>query len=94
MLLYLAHLIIYFFRVTTEHRENLAKGAKSSFVKCKDNIRDVQIKHVKLLKKKDKLSEDIVRSTEQQVIAIADGYIGQAEKIFESKENELLNKVS
>jgi ribosome recycling factor len=79
-------------KVTTEHRENLAKSAKTLFIKCRDSIRDVQVKQVKSLKKKDKLSQDTARNFEQQVIAIADGFISEAEKILESKQKELIGK--
>jgi ribosome recycling factor len=79
-------------RVTTEHRENLAKNAKTLLIKCRDSIRDVQVKQVKSLKKKDKLSQDTARNFEQQVIAIADGFISEAEKILESKQKELIGK--
>lgn len=61
-------------------------------MKCKDGIRDVQIKYVKQVKKKGDLSQDIGRNIEAQVISIADGYITQGEKIFESKCQELIGK--
>ncbi|EEZ98734.1 ribosome-recycling factor, mitochondrial [Tribolium castaneum] len=79
-------------KVTTEHRENLAKSAKTMFIKCRDGIRDVQNKQVKSLKKKDKVSEDMARNSEQQIVAIADAYIAEAEKILESKQKELVGK--
>lgn len=78
------------FRVTKEHREILSKNAKQLFVKCKDAIRDVQLKYVKQVKKKDGLGEDLARNVEVQLTAIADGYISQAEQILESKQNELV----
>lgn len=62
------------------------------FVKCKDGVRDVQTKYIKQIKSKNKLSEDLSRSIEQQIIAIADGFIVEAEKILDSKQNELLGK--
>ncbi|RZC34593.1 ribosome-recycling factor, mitochondrial, partial [Asbolus verrucosus] len=76
-------------KITTEHRENLAKNAKSFFIKCRDAVRDVQTKQVKNLKKKDKISQDVARNAELQIISIADGFISQAEKILESKQKEL-----
>ncbi|XP_044269238.1 ribosome-recycling factor, mitochondrial [Tribolium madens] len=79
-------------KVTTEHRENLAKSAKTLFIKCRDGIRDVQNKQVKSLKKKDKIADDMARNSEQQIIAIADGFIAEAEKILESKQKELIGK--
>nr|XP_022921272.1 ribosome-recycling factor, mitochondrial [Onthophagus taurus] len=79
-------------KVTQEHRENLTKAAKHLFIKCKDSIRDTQNKHSKTLKRKDGLSEDLLRNVEQQIVAMADGYILQAEKIFNNKSKELLGK--
>ncbi|VEN58128.1 unnamed protein product [Callosobruchus maculatus] len=79
-------------KVTKEHRESLAKAAKQLFVKCKDAIRDVQIKHVKQVKKKEGVSEDLVRVVEAQIVALADTYIHQAETLLQTKQNELLGK--
>uniref|UniRef100_A0A8D8YGS7 Ribosome-recycling factor, mitochondrial n=2 Tax=Cacopsylla melanoneura TaxID=428564 RepID=A0A8D8YGS7_9HEMI len=79
-------------KVTKEHRESLIKNAKTLFVKCKDNIRDVQNKYVKTIKNKEKsegLSEDDVRSINSQLKLIADQYIDQAEKILNEKQQEL-----
>ncbi|XP_066148205.1 ribosome-recycling factor, mitochondrial [Euwallacea fornicatus] len=77
-------------KVTKEHREQLAKNAKQLFVKCKDSVRDVQMKNVKQIKKKDKVSEDLVRSVEQQIVVIADQFIAQAESVLHRKQVELL----
>lgn len=70
----------------------LAKSAKQHFVKCKDSIREVQMKYVKQIKKKDTISEDIARNVEAQLIAIGDGFLAQADKILESKQSELTGK--
>lgn len=78
--------------MTKEHRENLAKNAKQLFVKCKDHIKDLQNKEMKQLKKKDGVSEDSLRSVEQQIKAMADVYVGEAEKILEGKQKELTGK--
>lgn len=58
------------FRVTKEHRENLIKGTKSLFVKCKDNIKETQNKYIKILKDNDSLSIDLVHSLQDQVLRI------------------------
>lgn len=68
----------------------MAKNAKAIFTKCKTDIRDVQQKQIKALKRKEGLSEDTNRQLQQQLIAIADTYISEAEKILESKQKELL----
>lgn len=78
--------------MTKEHREQLAKNAKQLFVKCKDSVRDVQIKFIKEVKKQDKISEDLIRNVEQQIVAIADQFIAQAESILDRKQSELLGE--
>ncbi|XP_050312255.1 ribosome-recycling factor, mitochondrial isoform X2 [Anthonomus grandis grandis] len=79
-------------KVNKEHREQLSKNAKQLFVKCKDSVRDVQVKHIKQIKRQEKLSEDLARSAEQQIIAIADQFISEAEGILNSKQSELLGE--
>ncbi|XP_014242922.1 ribosome-recycling factor, mitochondrial [Cimex lectularius] len=79
-------------RVTKEHRETLVKNAKALFIKCRDSIKDTNLKNIKLLKSKEKegLSEDLSNQLIEQVKHIADDYIHQAEQLFEKKQNELL----
>lgn len=56
-----------YYRVTKEHREHLSKGAKSLFIKCKDNIKEIQNKNIKLLKNNDTLAVDLIHNLEDQV---------------------------
>lgn len=70
----------------------MAKNAKQLFIKCRDLIKDTQTKHIKGLKKKVNVSEDVIKQIEQQIIALADTYINEAQTIYNSKCNELLNK--
>lgn len=79
-------------RVTKEHRQDLLKNAKALFVKCRDGIRDIQNKQTKTIKKQENLPKDFVYSAEQQVIALADTYVKQAEEVFENKQTELIGK--
>lgn len=55
------------FRMTREHRENLAKNAKSLFVKAKDEVRIIQNSFMKEAKERTDLSEDLVFSATNQV---------------------------
>jgi len=55
------------FRVTKEHRENLAKNAKALFIKCRDSIRDVQNKYVKTVKSNSTISQDLSHNIQDQV---------------------------
>lgn len=78
-------------RVTKEHRENLAKNAKMLFVKCKDNIRLTQNEVVKKVKRLPTgIAEDVARSIQEQVCALADQHIAEAEIILTIKQTELL----
>ncbi|XP_022196355.1 ribosome-recycling factor, mitochondrial [Nilaparvata lugens] len=78
-------------KVTKELREQLAKNAKALFIKCKDNIKDVQNKHLKTVKSKEKtgLSQDLSRTVCDQITAVCDTYVAQAEKVLSIKEAEL-----
>ncbi|XP_059613363.1 ribosome-recycling factor, mitochondrial [Phlebotomus argentipes] len=76
--------------VTKEHRENLAKGAKALFIKCRDTIRTTQNDTVKKIKRSDSVSEDIGYNIQHQIVAIGDKFVAEAEKIHETKHKELL----
>ncbi|XP_025417015.1 ribosome-recycling factor, mitochondrial [Sipha flava] len=76
-------------KVTKEHRENLSKGAKALFVKSKDIIKGIQNKNIKSLKDNDTLSTDLVHDLQNQITALADKYVSEAERIMEEKQNEL-----
>ncbi|XP_055708702.1 ribosome-recycling factor, mitochondrial [Phlebotomus papatasi] len=78
--------------VTKEHRENLAKGAKALFIKCRDTIRTAQNDTVKKIKKSGSVSEDVSFSIQHQVVAIGDKFVAEAEKIHEIKHKELLGE--
>lgn len=75
--------------VTKEQRETMAKNAKTFFVKCKEQIRDLQMRLVKQVQTQTK-SEDEIMQTKNQLIALADKYIAEAEKIVQTKQDELL----
>lgn len=77
-------------KVTKEHRDNLAKNAKTLFVKCKDAIRDVQMQHIKKLKRQgDSVGQDESHSVQNQIAAIGDKFIKNAENLLETKQKEL-----
>nr|CAG4645125.1 EOG090X0DUK [Leptodora kindtii] len=80
-------------KVTKEHRENLAKNAKSMFHKYKDSLRDIHNRHVRDVKKKDKLfSSDLIFSVLQQIQALTEQYSADGEKTMLAKQNELLGR--
>jgi ribosome recycling factor len=79
-------------KVTKEHRENLAKNAKTLYIKCRDSIKDIQNNHVKKVKKHQEISIDLNHQVQNQITAIADNYIHEAEKLLVTKQSELLGE--
>lgn len=77
-------------KITKEHRENLAKSAKALFIKCRDSIKDVQNGHIKKLKGNKEISTDLNHQLQNQITAIAEGYIAEADKLMQTKQAELL----
>lgn len=77
-------------KLTREHRENLAKNAKSLFVKAKDVVRSIQNSFVKEAKGRAELSEDLVFNAVNQIMAIAEHCSSDLEKIMKTKQKELL----
>lgn len=81
------------FRVTKEHREQLAKSAKLMFQKFKDHTRDVQNKYIREVKKKEKeVSADLAYSVQQQIQSYNEQITNQGENIMLAKQKELLQK--
>ncbi|EEB18752.1 ribosome recycling factor, putative [Pediculus humanus corporis] len=79
-------------KVTREHRELLAKKAKMYFVKCKDSIREVQMKYTKKLNNVEKLGSEVKFRITEQLVALGDKHIKIAEDMLKNKQNELLPK--
>lgn len=77
--------------MTREYRESLAKSAKVYFQKFKDHSRDIQNRYIREVKKKEKeVSSDLAFSVQQQIHALEEQYVKEAEKIMLAKQNELL----
>lgn len=79
-------------KVTKEHREALAKNAKSLFIQCRDAVKDIQNEYIKKNKKLTGVSEDLVFNVNKQITALCDEYLNEAKSIYEAKHNELLGK--
>lgn len=79
-------------KITREHRERLAKSAKTICTKCKNEIRDVQNKFIKEAKNQAQLSQDLVYNSQQQIMHMAGECSEQAEKLLKLKQEELLPK--
>ncbi|XP_026481924.1 ribosome-recycling factor, mitochondrial-like [Ctenocephalides felis] len=79
-------------KVTKEHRELLSKNAKTLFIKCRDSIKDNQNNAIKKVKKQTGLSEDLVHDVQLQITSIADSYLEEAQKLLDSKQQELIGE--
>jgi len=80
-------------RVTHEHRETLAKNAKSLCDKTKDRLRHIQNKYDADLKKaKENHSANLIHNLHEAILATAKTYMEKADDIMEAKQQELLNK--
>lgn len=77
-------------KVTKEHRETLSKNAKSFYVKCCDNVRQIRNKQIKAIKQKEKLAKDLVFRIESYIDILSHQYVSKAEEILETKQKELL----
>jgi len=77
-------------KVTREHREKLAKGAKAAFNTARDKLKDVQNNQLKVLKKNEETSEDLLFSVQSQVTELTHQYVTEAEKLLKAKTTELL----
>ncbi|XP_014471266.1 PREDICTED: ribosome-recycling factor, mitochondrial [Dinoponera quadriceps] len=79
-------------KVTKEHRETLSKNAKSFYVKCCDNVRDVRSQYIKKLKQKEGLAKDLVFRVEGYIDILSHQYKSKAEQMLETKQKELLGE--
>ncbi|XP_022099179.1 ribosome-recycling factor, mitochondrial-like isoform X1 [Acanthaster planci] len=80
-------------KVTKEHREHLAKQAKTMCDKSKVTLRQIRTGFVSRIKKhKDTASKDTLFALEKQIGQIADASAEDAEKLLAAKTKELLGK--
>lgn len=77
-------------KITKEHREGLAKSAKALFIKCRDSVKDAQNQHIKKLKGNKEISSDLNHQLQNQIVALGETYIAEADKLFQTKHSELL----
>lgn len=77
-------------KVTKEYRENLSKSAKSFFIKCRDDIKDIRTQYIKKVKNVDKLPQDVSLRVQGYIEVFTNQYIEKAEKILETKQKELM----
>lgn len=78
-------------KVTKEHRENLAKSAKTLCNRCKEQLRDAQNNYIRKVKNKEgQVSDDLLHNVQLKIREIADDHMQEAEKLMTAKQQELL----
>jgi len=68
----------------------LSKNAKSFYVKCCDNVRQIRNKQIKAVKQKEKLAKDLVFRIESYIDILSHQYTNKAEQMLKTKQKELL----
>jgi len=76
--------------LTEERRRDLVKQAKSEAEDAKIGIRNARKDANNDIKKIDGLSEDTVKSTEQDIQNLTDGYIKKVDEMLTVKEAEIM----
>lgn len=78
-------------KVTKEHRESLAKGAKTMFNKAKDQLREAQNQYIRKARNKEgKFSDDLLFNVQLRIREIAEAHMQEAESMMQAKQKELL----
>jgi len=80
-------------KVTREHRENMARNAKTLFAKYKGLYQTLQNRYIKQCRSNQEgTSEDLVYDVQQQIMLLANTYIHQADELYKIKQKELLQQ--
>ncbi|XP_015185385.1 PREDICTED: ribosome-recycling factor, mitochondrial [Polistes dominula] len=77
-------------KVTKEYRESLSKSAKSFYIKCRDDMKEVRNEYIKKVKNVDKLPQDVSLRVQGYIDTFINQYIAKAEQILETKQKELM----
>lgn len=80
-------------KVTKEFREKLSAGARKKLVDCKDDLRTVQNKYIKLVGESElsgKVDKDNARGTSDVIKLVTNNFIGKADQLFVTKSKEIL----
>ncbi|XP_043471654.1 ribosome-recycling factor, mitochondrial [Leptopilina heterotoma] len=77
-------------KVTKEHREELSKGAKAMFVKCRNNVKAVGNKHLQSIADDKHVSKEMFARIKHNLEMLAEKHVQEAENILNVKNTELL----
>ena len=82
-------------KVTKEFREKLAAGARKKLNECKDELRSIQNKFIKIVGENelsDEVSKDDARAAVALIKIVTDHFISSADQILVTKTKEILGK--
>lgn len=80
-------------KITKEHRESLAKNAKTLFTKAKDDLLSIERKYVKEIQKnKQNASEDLTYNATLQVKMEVENMVNKADAMTKAKQQDLLGE--
>lgn len=77
-------------KVTREHREMLAKNAKTLCDKSKDKLRDIHNRYLKDLKKQKDESKDLIHNVQETLQAAFNDYTQAADTLMVTKQKDLV----
>lgn len=77
-------------KITRDHRENLAKGVKATFIKTKDALKKIQNNKIKAIKDMENVSSDVVFDVQSQITLMTDQFVDSADRLSKTKTDELL----
>ncbi|XP_077505860.1 mitochondrial ribosome recycling factor 1 isoform X4 [Amblyomma americanum] len=80
-------------KITKEHRESLAKNAKTLFAKAKEDLLSIERKYIKEIQKnKQNVSEDLSYNASLQVKMEVENTINKADAMTKAKQQDLLGE--
>lgn len=76
--------------LTEERRKNLSKQAKQEAEDAKVSVRNARREAIDVIKKTDKLPEDMAKDLENDMQKIHDKYIKRIDELYAEKEKEIM----
>lgn len=76
--------------LTEERRKNLSKQAKQEAEDAKVSVRNARREAIDVIKKTDKLPEDMAKDLENDMQKIHDKYIKKIDELYAEKEKEIM----
>jgi ribosome recycling factor len=81
-------IIFLYFRITKEYREKLSKGAKTVYIKYRDEIKNHRSGAIKTIKGSG-VGEDVIHRAIPLIEKVAEQYLNEIDNILKTKQTEL-----